>query len=263
MRSLVVMLAVVAGCSSSESSPAAVVADAAPEAGAACVFNRDCPTGQYCDCTIDGCTCRVGARGTGKSGVDACSSAGDCESGLCVEGTSGFVCSGPCDAGCGDKLPKCVDVASLGPICAREPASPKGATGTLSGKTWAFDRAYFGYDYGDAGPTATALELQAGSDGSCPPPKKDPQATIVFAGLPSNLEARSYPVKATLLGFDPALPIKSTETGGKPITLAGLQACSGDTTRVCAFDLGVSLVFPEGSVTGTVRAIHCDSMDAK
>lgn len=263
MRWLLVIVPLLVGCSSSESTPAATTSDAAPETGAACVFNRDCPTGQACNCTIDGCTCAVGARGTGKAGVDACSSAADCESGLCVEGSSGFVCSGPCDAGCGDELPKCVDVAPLGPICAREPAAATGATGNLSGKTWAFDHAYFGYDYGDAGPVATALELQAGSDGSCPPPKKDPQATIVFAGLPGKLEAKGYAVKATLLGFDPALPIKSTESGGKPIQLTNLEACSGDASRVCAFDLGVSLVFPEGSVSGTVRAVHCDSMDTR
>ena len=253
------------GCSSDPPASASTPADAsAVETGAACVFNTDCPIGQRCDCTADGCTCQLGARGTGKAGVDPCSSALDCESGLCVDAATGMVCSGPCAAGCGDKLPRCVDVATIGKICAREPVAATGAVGKLSGRTWTFDRAFFGYDLGDAGPTATALELHAGSDGSCPPPKKDPQATVVIAGLPGKLAATSYPgSKATLLGFDPALPIKSTATDVK-VDLGKLEACAApDAALSCSFDVSVSLVFPEGSVTGVVRAIRCPSMDTK
>lgn len=260
-------LALCLGCSS-ESSPSTAAptpdAAAAVEAGASCVFNADCPSGLRCTCVDAACTCQVGARGAGKSGVDACASGDDCESGLCVEGapSAGLVCSGPCAAGCGSKLPRCVNVAGLGEICAREPAASTGAVGKLSGKTWAFDKAYFGYDLSDAGPTATSLELQAGSDGSCPPPKKDPQATIVVAGLPGELAAQSYDVKATLLGLDPSLPIKSTATGVK-LSLGNLEPCAPPVDRTCAFDATVTLTFAEGTVVGTVRAVHCDSMDAK
>ncbi len=98
--------------------------DVATEAAAkTCTFNRDCPVAQRCACTdADGCACEVGPRGTGKSGIDTCTTGNDCESSLCVEGPgSVYTCSGEC-TGAGDckgSLPKCVDVAGLGKICAR------------------------------------------------------------------------------------------------------------------------------------------------
>lgn len=231
------------------------------ESGAACVFNRDCPDGQRCDCSSAGCRCAVGARGTGKAGIDACSSPLDCASGLCVEGTAGSVCSGPCDEGCGDKLARCVDVATIGRICAR--ALPTGATGAFGGRTFTFDHAYFGWDLGDAGPVATTLELHAGSDGACPPPKKDPQGTIVVAGLPGLLAAKSYPgLTATLLGFDAALPVKSSAKTVS-VALAALESCPSPSTGTCGFDTTVDLSFAEGTVAGRVHAVHCPSMDVK
>lgn len=261
MRRAVILLSLALGCSSSsESAPSN---DAGAETAAkTCAFNRDCADAERCDCTTSGCLCAVGPRGKGKSGVDPCASALDCASGVCVDGPSGMVCSGPCDEGCTGLLPRCVDVAGLGSICARTPpTTTSGATGKLSGKTWAFDHAYFGYDFGDAGPVATSLEIQAGSDGSCPPPKKDPQATIVLAGLPGKLAAQEYTgIKATLLGFDASLPVKSSATAVK-LSLGALEGCAVSGT--CAFDADVSLVFAEGSVTGKVHAIHCDSMDVK
>lgn len=231
------------------------------EASGPCVFNQDCPDDQRCDCTSSACRCAVGARGTGKAGVDPCTSPLDCASGLCVEATSGSVCSGPCDAGCGDKLPRCVDVATLGRICVRP--SPTGATGTFGGRTFTFDRAYFGWDLGEAGPVATTLELTAGSDGACPPPKKDPLGTIVVAGLPFAVTATSYPgLTATLLGFDTALPIKSSAKS-VALSLAALEPCTSPATGTCAFDATVNLSFAEGTVAGTVHAVHCASMDVK
>jgi hypothetical protein len=252
------------GCSSSSSAPSAPVDAGSTDASAACVFNADCPESQRCECLSEVCACRDGARGTGQAGVDACTTGNDCESGLCVEAASGFVCSGPCDAGCGDKLPRCTDVATIGRICTREPASVGGAVGTFSGKTWSFDRAYFGFDLGDAGPTAPTLEIHAGSDGTCPPPKKDPQATIVVSGLPGALAATSYPdLKATLLGFDPALPLHSTATSVK-VDLSSIAKCAApDAALACSFDASVTLAFAEGNVVGTVHAIHCASLDAK
>jgi hypothetical protein len=259
MRSVIACFFLVA-CSSSEQPSAAPVDSGGTEVatGGACVFNDDCPESQRCDCVDAACACHEGARGTGASGVDACMTGADCASGLCVEGTSGFVCSGPCDAGCGAKLPKCTDVAGIGSICTREPSS-SGAEGSFSGKTWAFDHAYFGFDY--SGTSATSLEIQAGSDGSCPPPKKDPQATIVVAGLPGTLAAMSYPsIKATLLGIDPALPLHSTATEVN-LALSSIRDCAGADTFPCTFDVTVDLAFAEGTVKGTVHAIHCASMD--
>ncbi len=249
------------GCSS-EPSAARPAGAAAVEAGGPCVFNDACPEGQRCECGDDACACRVGARGTGRSGVDACASGNDCESALCVASDAGSFCSGPCSAGCGDELPRCVDVATLGPICSPAVRAVTGATGAFSGRPFTFDKAYFGYDLGDAGPLATSVELQTGSDGSCPPPKTDPRGTIVLAGLPGTLAARSYAVKATLIGLDPALPLKSTASS-VTLTLAALEPCAPPDARTCAFDATVTIAFPEGTVAGTVRAIHCDSMDVR
>jgi hypothetical protein len=231
------------------------------EVGGACVFNRDCPTGAACTCGDDGCLCLPGARGTGRSGIDACKDERDCASGLCVEALDGaFVCSGPCDEGCGPKLPRCAEIATIGEICVREPPAPKGAIGTFSNRTWSFDHAFFGHDYVDGRPVETVLELHAGSDGTCPPPKKDPFATVIVSGLPGAIEAKSYPIAATFLGLDPALPIFSKATSTKPIVLSGLRACPA-AARPCTFDAAVDLGFAEGTIVGTVRAIHCDSMD--
>lgn len=260
MRSALVCFFLVA-CSSSSPSSAPVDAEVSHGSASACVFNGDCPASQRCDCVDDGCTCHEGVRGTGASGVDACVSGADCASGLCVESSSGFVCSGPCDAGCGPKLPRCTDVAGIGRICTREVSS--GATGSFSGRTWSFDHAYFGFDFGDAGPTATSLEIHAGSDGTCPPPKKDPQATLVVSGLPGALTATSYPaIKATLLGLDPALPLHATATSVK-LSLSSIESCAAPDTFPCAFDASVDVAFAEGTVKGTVHAIHCASMDVR
>lgn len=89
-----------------------------------CTFNTDCPTGERCECDEQtGCFCKVGARGTGKSGVDPCKSGDDCETALCNEGTDGsFYCSGPCesDSDCQSKLPICSNIAFLGKVCIRK-----------------------------------------------------------------------------------------------------------------------------------------------
>lgn len=260
---LAVVCALVIGCSSSSSSSPAPSNDASTEtASVSCNFNDDCPEGRRCECRLNGCTCEVGPRGTGKAGVDACSGSFDCISGVCIEGTSGFVCSGRCSDGCGDKLPRCATIAPFGDICVREPpVTPTGATGTFGANKYDFSYAFFGYDYGDAGPVATTFELHAGWSGGCPPPKTDPDATIVIAGVPLPFVAKQYDtgIKATLLGFDPSLPIKSTATSAK-LEIRSIEKCPSD---VCALELAVSLVFAEGTVNGPVRAIHCDSLDVR
>lgn len=100
----------------------AMTADAAPTA---CVFNSDCPDEQRC---VDSSgMCELGERGTGVNGVDACESGNDCASAVCVEGPESadedFYCSGECedDDDCTGMLPRCLEVAFLGRICAREP----------------------------------------------------------------------------------------------------------------------------------------------
>jgi hypothetical protein len=91
--------------------------------GETCTFNNDCNDERLrCACTDGVCACEVGQRGAGRSGLDRCSDGNDCETSLCVEDAdNGFTCSGPCatDDDCGERLPRCLDVALLGRICVR------------------------------------------------------------------------------------------------------------------------------------------------
>jgi hypothetical protein len=94
------------------------------EAGADCVFNHDCQLALRCECEGFACTCKPGARGTGKNGIDTCDAGEDCTSSLCVEGPgdSGVsYCSDECETNvdCTGMLPKCTAIASLGKICVR------------------------------------------------------------------------------------------------------------------------------------------------
>jgi len=103
----------------------APVVDAGPDSEAPCAFNRECRDAEHCECDeVDGCACRVGPRGTGQNGVDACVDGNDCASSVCVEDAEGgFTCSGECadEGDCAPKLPICADVAFVGRICIREP----------------------------------------------------------------------------------------------------------------------------------------------
>ncbi|MEO7110294.1 MAG: hypothetical protein ABI183_07660, partial [Polyangiaceae bacterium] len=84
-----------------------------------------CPASQRCECSeATGCDCEDGARGTGKNGIDSCTTGDDCASSLCVEGPSGTnVCSDQCTdaAGCTGSLPLCDAIAGIGMICVRQP----------------------------------------------------------------------------------------------------------------------------------------------
>lgn len=98
--------------------------DAGPSSEAPCTFNRECPAHERCECADGDCACRIGARGEGRSGVDACQDGNDCESSLCVEDAEGtFTCSGECEdeGDCGPRLPVCADIAFLGRVCVRDP----------------------------------------------------------------------------------------------------------------------------------------------
>ena len=109
-------------------SPDAVATDAAVLTGdggpgAVCTFNSDCVATARCECSMAaGCACRTGIRGTGRNGLDTCTDGNDCASALCVEGPSSvYYCSDACssDTGCTGPLPRCIDVAFIGRICAR------------------------------------------------------------------------------------------------------------------------------------------------
>ena len=92
-----------------------------------CTFNEDCIDEERCECDLhEGCFCRVGPRGEGRSGVDTCEDGNDCETALCVEGPEDvYYCSGPCSGpeDCGPALPICSNIAFLGQICIRDPES--------------------------------------------------------------------------------------------------------------------------------------------
>jgi hypothetical protein len=95
--------------------------------GAACSFNKDCPSAERCECDVStGCFCHTGARGTGKNGVDTCTTGNDCASAVCVEGPASgtaYYCSDECASGaqCMGALPVCSDIAFVGKICVRMP----------------------------------------------------------------------------------------------------------------------------------------------
>ena len=94
--------------------------------GGICSFNWDCQSALRCECNeATGCACKPGARGTGRNGVDPCTSGNACESAVCVEGPAdaGFFCSDECvtSAGCGGKLPVCTTISFVGRICVRAP----------------------------------------------------------------------------------------------------------------------------------------------
>ena len=126
-----------AACSSSSTAGAADAStqtDASPtdaelqsadaKVGDTCGFNRECGKSERCECDEDAgtCTCQTGARGTGKNGVDTCSSGNDCASALCVEGRNKFYCSDECtsNTSCGSALPVCADIAFVGRVCIRD-----------------------------------------------------------------------------------------------------------------------------------------------
>jgi hypothetical protein len=105
-----------------DSKPTTDVAAGDVATGGACSFNRECAAADRCECIDFTCSCRMGVRGTGKNGVDACTSGNDCASSVCVEGSDGKeYCSDECtsDAGCGGKLPRCLSVTGVGQICVR------------------------------------------------------------------------------------------------------------------------------------------------
>ncbi|MBX3196830.1 MAG: hypothetical protein KF894_01635 [Labilithrix sp.] len=95
--------------------------------GTECAFNRECQAALRCECDeATGCFCKPGPRGTGKVGVDTCTSGNDCESSICIDGPTDdeMICSDECqdETECGGKLPRCIAIVGIPePICVREP----------------------------------------------------------------------------------------------------------------------------------------------
>lgn len=99
------------------------------EAGAECAFNRECNLALRCECNEadPSCYCKSGVRGTGRNGIDPCTTSNACKSALCVEGPTGTgsFCSDECktSADCTGNLPLCSDVSFVGRICIRTPGT--------------------------------------------------------------------------------------------------------------------------------------------
>ena len=94
--------------------------------GSICSFNWDCQSALRCECNeATGCACKVGPRGTGRNGIDPCTTGNACASAVCVEGPTdaGFFCSDECgtSADCVGKLPVCTTISFVGRICIRAP----------------------------------------------------------------------------------------------------------------------------------------------
>lgn len=92
--------------------------------GADCVFNDECQADHRCSETTG--KCELGARGTGKAGVTTCTDGFACESGMCIDGNTGKLCTKGCtaDKDCPAKLPRCILIAFLNAkVCS--PPAPK------------------------------------------------------------------------------------------------------------------------------------------
>jgi hypothetical protein len=115
-----------AGTDAGAQSDGSTVVDGPGTDGTVCSFNRDCHAALRCECDqTAGCACKPGARGTGRNGIDACTSGDACASSVCVEGPpdAGSFCSDECltSAQCTGMLPLCSDIAFVGRICIRTP----------------------------------------------------------------------------------------------------------------------------------------------
>jgi hypothetical protein len=257
--------------------------DAAPDvaldsSGRTCSFNRDCPDVERCACEESaGCRCLVGPRGTGRAGVDVCTSGDDCASALCVEANGAVsLCSDACTAAseCPGALPRCLSVPLVGRFCARDPAAtgdagapdaPAGCPGecartTLQGTFGAMRGAFDRAQHGNAGSAGLRVEAHFGGDPACPnETSPTPRRTVVITGLRATADATPQTeadgVRATLFDF-----------GGELVSEPLVRATAVRVTprawmRSGYVSLDVSLSFPGGTITGGLFAPHCPSLD--
>jgi hypothetical protein len=245
--------------------------------GATCSFNDDCLADERCQCAGGACACLVGVRGAGVAGVTACASGDDCASGLCLEGPGGgFLCSAPCrvSAECPAALPRCVDVAFVGRICARDPSAAidggvadggelPGCTGSCA--STALD-GVFGpnrgpFDRAQHGLTTTGdvrIEAHLGGDPACPTETSPtPDRTLILAGIAPTLAVQTEAdgVRATLLDFRNIL-IENPLARAQRVRVTPIAVSPG-----AAVAYTIEATFAEGTITGRVYAPHCASLD--
>lgn len=248
--------------------------------GGACSFNDDCVPSERCVCDeVTGCACAPGARGTGVAGQTTCTSGDDCASALCVEGHGGSLCSRGCAeaADCPTALPRCVSVALVGRFCARDPSAPPadgGAGPMLPGcfgdcaqtalaarfgeTTRRLDRAQHGVD----GPGRLHVEAHLGGDPACPNERSPtPRHTLIVRGLRAVGEGAAQTeaegLSASLLDFTGEL----TTSPALRATAVRVMPRAYVAGQGVAFTL--TATFASGTLTGSVFAPHCPSLDAR
>jgi hypothetical protein len=235
------------------------------EAGGTCSFNQDCVAAERCSCTTsEGCRCVVGARGTGRPGTDTCNSGDECASAVCVEANGGVSrCSTACAgaSNCPTELPRCISVSFVGRICVRDPSMTAGdagagtaLTGRFGARTAGFERA----QHGRAGTDRVYLEAHSGGDPACPTMMSpSPRRTLVVSGVRvgTAVQTEADGVTASLLDF-------TGELVTAPIVRAtAVRVTPRAINPGTSVSLEINATFPGGTITGTVLAPHCDSLD--
>jgi predicted small lipoprotein YifL len=237
----------------------------AVDGGGPCSFNRDCIAAERCECDeATGCRCAPGARGAGVAGVTVCASGNDCASALCVDATSGSLCSDACAtaADCPAALPRCLSISGVGMFCARDPsARDAGVGGTALAATFGARRA--GFERAQHGVLADGrliVEAHSGGDPACPTmTSPTPRRTLALRNLRATADAtpqtQADGLTAVLFDF------------GGDLTTAPLLRASAVRVVPSAYmangsvSFAVTATFSEGTITGTVVAPHCDSLD--
>jgi hypothetical protein len=123
------------------------------------------------------------------------------------------------------------------------------------------DRAQFGFNLPDNGSQTLHVEAHFGGDPACPSPSSPtPDRTVIFANVP--LPTDVTPIEGTpvtLLDFEGSLsPNPFDKATQVTLTPVAARMTPLDAAFV-AFE--VEVVFPGGTMTGHVYAVHCESMD--
>ncbi|MDB4932345.1 MAG: hypothetical protein JWM10_4829 [Myxococcaceae bacterium] len=254
--------------SADDGAPADAGVDAAKspvDGGGPCSFNRDCVAAERCACDeATGCRCAPGPRGAGVAGVTACASGNDCASALCVEAASGSLCSDACaaPADCPAALPRCLSISGVGMFCARDPsARDAGVGGTALAATFGARRAGFERaQHGVLSDGRLIVEAHSGGDPACPTMSSPtPRRTLALRNLRATAEAtpqtQADGLTAILFDFGGDL------TSAPLVRASAVRVVPSSYLANGSVSFEVTATFPEGTITGTVVAPHCDSLD--
>ncbi len=246
--------------------------------GGACSFNDDCPADQRCACSNGDCACEVGPRGTGVSGVTACTDGNDCASALCIEGPGNdLVCSSACEnsTDCPPTLPRCLSVPFVGSFCARDPAtagdagvsSDAGVAGCTGDCATTELQAVFRDGSGDftraqhgvvAATGNIRVEAHFGGDPACPEEQSpSPDRTMIVTGITTAMRTQTDAdgVRATLLDF------RGDLTSTPVLRAIAVSVTPRFVQPGTAVSYEIEANFPQGTISGGLYAEHCTSLD--